>query len=58
VYKRHNNYCEYRHINDDPDLPQPVPFSDGGVTANGIVLVRDPHDQYDVECCRGVVEEL
>ena len=33
-------------------------LADVSVAADGIVLVRDPHHQDDVEGRRGVVEEL
>ena len=35
-----------------------MPFSDIGVTANGVVLVGHPHENYDVEGSGTVVEEL
>lgn len=40
------------------DSPQPVAFAGVGVTADGVVLIGQPHDEDDVEgrCC--VVEEL
>ena len=37
---------------------QPVPLTDVGVTADGVVLVSDPHDQDDVKRCRRVVKEF
>lgn len=39
-------------------LPQPVPLGNCRVAAYSIVLVRYPHDQYDVERSCSIVEEL
>ncbi len=39
-------------------LPEPVSLADVGVTTHGVVLIRDPHDQDDVERCGRVVEKL
>ena len=38
--------------------PEPVSLADVSVTTDGIVLVRDPHHENDVEGSRCVVEEL
>lgn len=35
-----------------------MPLSDGGVAADRVVLVRDPHNEDDVESRCRVVEEL
>lgn len=40
------------------DKPQPVLLSEGGVAADGVVLVGNPDDEDDVECGGSVVEEL
>ena len=37
---------------------EPKLFGDSRVTANGVVLIGDPHDQNDVEGGGGVLEEL
>ena len=37
---------------------EPVSLRDGGVAADGVVLVRHPHDQDDVERRVRVLEEL
>ena len=37
---------------------QPVSLTDVGVAADGVVLVRDPHDQDDVKRRRRVVKEF
>lgn len=41
-----------------PSLPQPVPLAGVGMAANGIVLIRQPYNEDDVEGRGGVIEEL
>lgn len=38
--------------------PEPIFFGDGSVTANGIVLIRHPDDQNNVESRRRVLKEF
>lgn len=40
------------------DSPQPMTFAGVGVTADGIVLISQPNNEDNVECCRRVIEEL
>lgn len=40
------------------DSPQPVTLRQRRVTANRIVLIREPNGKDDVESSRGVVEEF
>lgn len=37
---------------------EPVTASDGRVAADGFILVTNPHQHNNVECRRGVIEEL
>lgn len=39
-------------------LPEPVPLAGVGVAADRVVLVRQPHDEDDVERGCGVIEEF
>lgn len=39
-------------------LPEPVSLAGVGVAADRVVLVRQPHNEDDVERGRGVIEEL
>lgn len=38
--------------------PEPMTLGDARVATDGVVLIRYPHNQYDVEGRRGVVEEF
>jgi len=38
--------------------PEPMTLGDARVTADCIVLIRDPDNQYDVEGRSGVIKEL
>lgn len=38
--------------------PQPVTFRDGGMTADGVVLVSYPDDQNYVESSGGIIKEF
>lgn len=37
---------------------KPVPLRNRCVATNCIVLISDPHDQYNVESSRGVIKEF
>ena len=37
---------------------KPVSLTDGRVAAHGVILIGQPHDQYDVEGGGGVIKEF
>lgn len=39
-------------------VPEPVALARVGMAADGVVLIRQPHDEDDVERCSRVVEKL
>lgn len=39
-------------------LPKPVPLASVSVATDGVVLISQPHNEDDVECSGGVIEEL
>lgn len=50
---RNENKCDWCCYS-----PQPVAFTDGGVAADRIILIGQPHDQYYIKRSRRVVEEF
>jgi len=47
--------CAPLHVT---EVPEPVSPTDGGMTANCIILVRKPNNENNVKCRRSVVEKL
>lgn len=39
-------------------VPEPVALACVGVAADSVVLIRQPHDEDDIECCSCVIEKL